>query len=420
LIYFKLLSLLAAVSVPVHHLPPVSEDADVVVVMMQDGQLPEEAWQGLTSFQQEKLWSLACSGMMIQRAGWSGYVLACPQGIAGDILPVARILASAETSTDDSALRQGLQLEPAGECSSVVLVFSEEGGDPEPGELPLSLSPWLDRDPDTVFISSPSEGNAFFWTGHPPDSNLSYAAWRGVGTEVVPTGETSAVLTYSCVHGSVPSNLENISLQQHPLDSEYRNIWGYAFARIDSLIAGIYPLEEKDDHLLWIRGSGTGRPWRLSPVPIPSAAIYRIEMPRDPASPFPLGNLDASAIPGAVRIALPGRITDIAEAPVMESILERIVFSVLRANFFFEIYFDVDIEVDGTVDIWLVAEEDDSIDEEWLSSLQEMLTIAVLVPPGSRLLHNSWTRASFIQGFKVDSLTVREASMQLMNIFYPE
>lgn len=416
-----LIPMLLTLGFPVYNLPPLTDSADIILVMMEDGLLPLEPWEGMTSYQMEEFWTFACSGMMVQRAGWSGYVIVCPPGIGEHMLGSALALASAEGTADNSALRSGLQLSPAFSCSSTVILFSEVGLDPPPDRLPLRKSLWLAGEPDTMMVSSPEEGNAFFWTGHSPKGSLASAAWRGTGSELVPAGEGSVELSFSCVHGSAPSNLLGITVEPHPLDTAYMKTWGRAFVAADSLIASIFPGRNASDHLLWIRGEGVGRPWRTAPSPLPPPSTsYSVPRPVEPREEHPLSSFRPSAIPNAVRVQLPGRFESQAMAPVLKAVLERMIGRELYTASGENVHFDVECGVAGTVSVWLVGERGESPDGSLISQLEDILRISVLLPPGNTLIGNAVTRASFLEGGKVDSVGVREVSMELMNILYPQ
>ncbi len=416
-----LISLLFNIGIPVYNLPATSVSSDIVVVMMENGLLPEEPWEGITPWQREQFWALACSGMMIQRAGWSGYIIICPAGVGGEILETALTLASAECISDNSALRAGLQLVPVSDCSSTVLLFSSRGIDPAPDKLPMRTSQWLSLEGDTLMVNSPEEGNAFFWTDFPDSLNMFSAAWRGIGTEVVPAGRTSVNLAFTCVHGSVPSNLSGISIEPHLLDTHYMETWGRAISDVESLIVNLYPLREDSEHLLWIRGNGTEKPWRTSPSPLPPpSARYQVEMTMHPIAEHPLRDFNASNIPCAVEIELPGRLSDPQRGPVMKAILERIIGRDVLSGFENEIHFDVECGIMGDVSIWLINGDGSAIQDTHRSEIFERLRNSILVPPGNTLIGNAVVRASYLEGEPLDSIGVREVSMELMNILYPD
>ena len=421
MILLTVIQIMAGIALPVHHLPPVCESADVLVVMMNGGLLPEEPWEGMSSYQREEFWTLACSGMMVQRAAWSGYIIICPLGTGAELVETARALASADGVPDNSAVAAGLELVPVSDCSSTVVLFSRGGTDPVPSLLPLRQSLWLGGGADTMMISSPDEGNAFFWTGHRPEGSLSPAAWRGTGSELVPTAEGPVELSFTCVHGSVPSNLLNIELEPHPLDLQYMDTWGSAFAAVDSMVASGQELLDDPGHLLWIRGSDYGRPWRTAPSPMPPpSASYSVPAPSAPAADHPLKDFSASNIPNAARVALPGRLTSLSIAPVIEAVLERMVGRDLHANTGGELFFDVESRPSGEVSIWLIGSDGRSPGDSCLALLDDILMNSILVPPGRTLIGNCLVRASYLAGRPVDSVGVREISMELMNILYPE
>lgn len=389
--------------------------------MMENGLLPDEPWEGITPWQREEFWALACSGMMVQRAGWSGYIIICPSGVGGEILDTARALASAECVPDNSALRAGLQLVPVSDCSSTVLLFSTQGSDPAPDRLPMRTSRWLEQEGDTLMVNSPVEGNAFFWTDFPSSIDLLSTAWRGIGTEVVPAGNNSVNLAFSCVHGSIPSNLSGINIEPHILDTDYMETWGKAFSSVEDLIVDLYPLREDSEHLLWIRGSGNEKPWRTSPSPLPPpSAQYQVEMTVQPITGHPLRDFNASNIPLAIEIELPGRLSDPLRGPVMKAVLERIIGRDVLSGFENEIHFDVECGIMGEVSLWLINGDGSAIGDTHRTEVFERLRNSILVPPGNTLIGNAVVRASYLEGELLDSIGVREVSMELMNILYPD
>jgi hypothetical protein len=270
-------------------------------------------------------------------------------------------------------------------------------------------------------IQSAAEGNSFFWTGDMDASQLAPAAWRGTGVELVPVEEGSVELCFTCVHGSVPSNLLGIQVQPHPLDLEYMDTWGSGFAAVDSLIAGIHPERSDSDHLLWIRGQDVGRPWRTAPSPLPPpSASYSVAMPCQPQGEHPLGAFRASDIPNAASVILPGRLQNQAMAPVLEAVLERLIGRDLHSGSGENLHFDVECDPSGEVSVWLIRDSGQAPSGECISQLEDILKNSLLVPPGGTLIGNAVTRASFMVGGQVDSAGVREVSMELMNVLYPE
>jgi len=413
--------LLLNISVPVYDLPEISESSDIIVVMMEDGLLPEEPWAGISQWQREEFWSLACSGMMIQRAGWSGYIIICPRGTGDEILETAQNLASAECIPDISPLSNGLQLTPASDCSSSVLLFSNGGTDSYPLELPIRTSLWLEQEADTIMVNSPENGTAFFWTGFPDSVDITSAAWRGTGTEIVPTGSSSVSLAFTCVHGTVPSNLSSIRIDPNPIDIHYMETWGRAISEVERLILEMYPLRGDSEHLLWIRGNGTEKHWRTSPSPHPPpSAQYQIDISIQPEAAHPLREFDASAIPEAARIQLPGRLSIPSRGPVMESVLARIISRDVLTELEEDIHFDVQCDITGNVSIWLINADGTAIQDTGAAEIIEKLRNSILVPPGRYMISNALLRASLIEGTELDTIGVREVSMELMNILFPD
>ena len=417
-----LISMLLEISVPVYNLPALSDSCEIIIVMMEDGLLPASAWEGIFPWQREKFWTLACSGMMIRRAGWSGYLILCPLGVGEEILETTENLAQAETAEDNSSMCAGMQLHPVSDCPSTILFFSASGEDPPPEHLPLRTSAWLQQESDTLIINSSTEGSAFFWTDLPDSVSLLSAAWRGFGEEIIPAGSTSVRVAFSCVHGSVPSNLSYVNIAPHPIDDMYMNTWGLALSMADSLIANLYPIRQDPGHLLWIRGSGSVPPWRSSASPAPpTSAEYVIALPDNSATVGMPGIDDPSAIPDIAGFELPGRLSSTANSAIIEAVLERIISRDVISQFEDEVYFDVVCGNAGEVSIWLVNQDkDEPLHDDDFQLILETLQNSILVPPGHVLIRNAAIRASLLQGQVQNPPNVYVISMELMNVLFPD
>ncbi len=417
-----LISMLLEISVPIYNLPALSDSCEIIIVMMEDGLLPENAWSGMFPWQREKFWTLACSGMMIQRAGWAGYLLLCPVGVGEEILETAENLAEAAATEDNSAMCTGMGLNSDSDCPSSILFFSASGNDPPPDRLPLRSSSWLQQESDTLMINSSTEGNAFFWTDLPDSVSLLSAAWRGFGTEIVPAGSTSVRLAFTSVHGSVPSNLSCVDIEPHPIDDMYMNTWGLALSTVDSLIANLFPIRQDPGHLLWIRGSGSAPPLRSSSSPTPpTSADYVIALPDCSATISMPGIDDPSTIPSIAEIELPGRLSSPANGAIIKAVLERIISRDVISQFEDEVYFDVVCGNEGEVSIWFVnQDEGESQRDDDLQMVLETLQNSILVPPGHVLIRNAAIRASLMQGQIQNPPNVHVISMELMNILFPD
>jgi len=411
-----------AVGVPVYHMPPVSAGEDIIIIMMEDGLLPGEPWAELIPETREEFWTFACHGMMVQRAAWSGYVILCPPGTGTLLLDVAMKLASAAVEPDTSILSTGLGLTPTSDCPSTVILFAPGGCDPPPPVLPLKRSAWLGGESDTTILVSDDLGSAFFWTGHPDDTDLSPAAWRGVGTEMVPVNEGSVRLAFSYGHGSVPSNLHYVTLQPHPMDTVFANTWRPAFAAADSLVAHLFPETDDDGHLLWIRGTGTGKPWRNASSPLPSPYSPCIVSPRsEPSGEYSMGVSFAGKLPGIREVALPGTVSSRETAPVIENILERHLILEFASMSERIPFFDVEIGEDGRGRVWILDDGGGGGRATTPDSrLLELLRKSLLVPPGTTLIKNASTRASFLEGRPLEPPGIPEVSMELLNLLRDE
>ena len=145
-----------------------------------------------------------------------------------------------------------------------------------------------------------------------------------------------------------------------------------------------------------------------------------VEMLDHPLAEHPLRDFNASNIPNAVKIELPGYLSDPQRGPVIKAILERIIGRDVVSGFENEIHFDVECGIMGDVSIWLLNADGSAIADTHRSEVYERLCNSILVPPGSTLIGNAVVRASYLEGVQLDSICVREVSMELMNILYPD
>jgi len=413
------LLLILSGSPQVTRLPALSDSCDIIVVMMEAGLLPQEAWQGISDYQREQFWSLACRGMMVERNGWAGYIILAPAGTGEVLMASAESLASAPGTPQQSVWRDGMGIIPMSDCPSVVLLFGPGGSDPAPTSLPLTSSLWLQGPPDTVIVESTQRGSSFFWTGLPDSVSLAASAWRGTGTEIVPSGDGSVKVAWSSVLGPVPSNLSSVSPEPHPMDASFMGTWGAALGAIDSLIASLLPLRDDPGHLLWVRGEGQGAmpPFRTAPSPpTPASVLHRFSMPEGWTGTAMAGRGDPSTIPGIERIELPGSLEDPELGQVISAVLERVLASGVIPLLPYDALFEVGYETDGRITVWLVAPGGAVLPDGAREMLLDGLRDAILLPPGETLIGNASVRASLLLGRTLEETPQNEVARELMHL----
>lgn len=414
-----LLLVLAGTAPQITRLPALSDSCDVIVVMMEAGLLPAEAWAGASDFQREQFWSLACRGMMVERNGWAGYILLTPAGTGEILLATAESLASEPGIPQTSNWRDGMGILPLSDCPPTVLLFGRGDADPAPTALPLTSSLWLQGPADTLIVESAESGSSFFWTGLPDSVSLSGSAWRGTGTEVVPSGDGSVVVAWSSVLGPVPSNLSSVRPEPHPMDAVFLRTWGAALAAVDSLTASLLPVREDPGHLLWVRGDGQGSrpPFRTAPSPsTPASVLHTVPLPGEWTGTAMTGKGDPSTVPGIVGIELPGVLEDPSLGPVIAAVLERVLASGVIPLLDFDVLFEVGVEPDGRITVWLVAPDGEPLPGGARGMLLDGLQDAILLPPGETLIGNATVRASLLLGRTLEVTPQNEVARELMHL----
>lgn len=416
------IAVLIAVNFPSHNLPAISgADADVTIVMMEDGLLPETPWEGMTPDLREVFWTYGCRGMMIGRTSWAGYVIISPPGTADDIRIIAEHLAGASGVPDVSLWAEYLGLEPIGNCQSTILVFAGEGDDTVT-ELPLRKSSFLAEGSDSIIVSTEQSGSVFLWTDPYASERFSGMAWRGIGSEVIPIGETSVEVAISSVLGNFPSNLDNIIVESVPADSFYLREWGVVFASVDSLITTLYPLSENGDYLAWFRGSGNEDvefPWKaISALNPPFSSEFTVTVPSSVGSVDYLRDIPEN-LPGLVQITLPGKASSFQTAIVMASLFDRIIGNFVLPDM--DVMFSYEVRVDdaGYITVWLLPDDPELIisyelGEVFLDSLRRFC----LNPQSGAIPANAASRAGVIYGGNVQILTMDELISEILAILY--
>lgn len=401
-----LMTLIVLSGVPeVYDLPRISDSCDVIVVMLEDGAVPEYPWDGITEYQREELWTFGCRGLMVERMGWSGYIILTPPGAGTEILETAGILADPVSTTPGGEAARWMDMDPVSGSGAVILHFSSNGTDTPPTELPLKSSGWLAGPEDTLMVQPTPARSTFLWTELPDSISLAHSAWRGTGTELVPVGEASVRLVFSMSLGSVPSNLNAVRSEPHPLDDSFMSGWGAAFAAVDSLISNIHPVVEDTGHLLWLRGGADSgvMPFSISTAPQPPASVlYEMTVPEGWTGISMPRQGDASQVPGVEMATLPGRLSDPGNGELMATVIERMMMQSVIPALGIDMSFDVEHDGAGKVTVWIMGQYGEELPAGTAGAVLDALKDASLVPPGVRLLGNAAVRTTLMTGMVVD------------------
>jgi hypothetical protein len=307
-----------------------SGDYDAVVVLLRDGLLPGEPWEGLSDSQREEFWSLGFRGILIQRIAWAGYVISGPIGSTGKLLEFARSLAEPELVPDESLPGQLLDMVPVSGCGPAVLLFTD-ACDPHwpPESLPLRMSAWLSSGPDTLIRTGEWSNSVFLLTRDVERVEVGSSGWNGMEYQPVPLALGSATLLVAPVTGGTPSDIGTISFQPHSCDTVFRDPWMAILGKMDEIVRELAPPVYPGDNLIWLRGAGSDGEidlWPTVPSPAPPArAGYRVDMPEISGIPWNPGAPTEGLFPHITSLEFPGRAPDSAMAMISACIIERMI-----------------------------------------------------------------------------------------------
>jgi hypothetical protein len=393
------LSAVAAADEDAFSLPAVEGcPCDAVVLMLQDGLLPEKPWDGLSDSQREEFWTLGFRGVMVQRAAWAGYVICGAPGSAGRLLEFARSLSGPRQIPDASPVAQLLGLVPVSRCGPVVILFTDccESHWP-PDSLPLRMSNWLSAGVDTLVSSGDWGTSVFVFTVPGIGETCGTASWNGTGYQPLPLSSGSATVAVAPVLGGTPSDLGCISLESSG-DSSMTDPWRTVMETMDAVVRELAPPVYPGDNLVWLRGSGDGPPvplWTSTPSPPPPASARdRIEMPDlsgDPWNPAPPVGMSH---PGVTSTPFPGAASGEVMAMIAAGMLERMIArdrSMLPADVS---CFEVEPSADGTMILYLGWIGDVGSGYSVMSDVVEELAPLILSIQNPVVVHNSTVRAS--------------------------
>lgn len=351
-------------------------------VVMLSG-IPAEPWAALSTEQIEEMWTFGIEGYQVTRSGWSGYILRGPGGSRDIVTELCETLVADRTEPDSSLWSRTLQLI----WNSNALPAYYVAGDSLQGfpVVPVRTSRWLEAGADTLILSLPVENTVLFWAGGYQGS-FNLAAWRGVGTEVVPSGSSWAgALVTSSIDGS-PNDVINLEYAPAELDSWWGENWAPLLSLADSMVASQFSRgQEPVNSVLWIRGTGGERmePWKMIPSPTPEpVARYTVE-PRPGIVP-----LFSEPVGGEMVLEMPGNAGSAARAAYAAALLERIVARMAlpatgRCRGEYSVTGEVRLHISG-VD-WTAPET--------LGIIMDELTPIIFTAPEGALMNNAAVRA---------------------------
>jgi hypothetical protein len=387
---------------------PPGVSGDAVVLLLQDGLLPEVPWEGLSDSQREEFWTLGFRGILVQRFAWAGYVISGPPGSSGKLLEYARSLSGPQTVQDGSIHGNLLDMIPLSGCGPVVILFTDSSDSHwPPDSLPLRMSLWLTSGPDTLITSGDWGGSVFMLTSDKDPDAIDWSAGSGAGYQPVPLESGSAVILVAPVSGGTPSDIGEITVSSHPGDTALRDPWLAILERMDNIVLELAPPVFPGDYLIWFRGNGSdGRLalWTALPSPAPPAvARSRIDMPDiadSPWNPVP----PAEALHESISvIEFPGT-TDSGEmGMILAGIIERMIGRDRSMLPVAVEYYSVEPLDDGRLALYLGWNGEPAPGSGIIDGIAESLAPLVLSVHDDVLTRNATVRASIRLGRELDT-----------------
>ncbi len=377
---------------------------DGAIVMLPG--IPAHPWEALSDNQLEEMWTYGIQGYQVTRSGWSGYMLSGPEGSAPLIKGIAETLEADSIMADSSLWARTLQLvwNTNALADSWILGAFEE----EPPVVPVRTSRWLEAGADTLIVSLPIGNTVFLWGGARTGS-FDLTAWRGVGTEVIPSGSSAiSVLVTSSVHGS-PDDIISLQYLSSEVDDFWREKWAPLLSLADSLVLRqVADSLVTENSLIWIRGTGGQdlSPWTMIPSPSPGA-VASVEIDRVPGIATAL---TGEPLPGILTVKMPGNAGSGARAAYAAALLERIVSrmalpagSVCKGAF----------SEDGSVLLYISGVDWD--EETALVIIRDELTPIIFTSPEYQLLNNAAIKAGIPGMDQHDTITLLAGVMGFLN-----
>lgn len=353
---------------------------DGAVVMLHG--VPAEPWAALSPQQLEQMWTYGIDGYQVTRSAWSGYILRGPSGTGSVLADLAETLAGEVTVPDSSLWARTLQLAWEADAGPVWFLSGRDIDTSVP--VPSRNSRWLSAGADTLILSLPVANTVMMWTGGYQGEFFS-AAWRGVGTEVIPAGEGHVEALLSSVMDGSPGDLISLEYSAHSLDGYWADTWSPLLEAADSLVAlGSQPAVQNT--VLWVRGSIGERldPWVfIGPPPPPAVAAHIVE-PLEGVTPLwgrpPLTDLTV--------LEMPGTLSDPVLAAFTAGVLERMIARmVLDSHSSCRAYHTPD----GRVELVFAGVEHSG--EDLLAMITDALTPIIFTAPEDALINNAAVRA---------------------------
>jgi len=292
---------------------------DGAVVMLSG--IPAAPWSGLSGDQLEQMWTYGIEGYQVTRSGWSGYLLRGPSGCGEVLTGLCETLAADSIVPDSSLWARTLQLVwNTNALPGFVVITDSITVFPV---LPVRSSQWLAAGADTLILSLPVANTILFWGGgYSGDFHL--AAWRGIGSEVIPAaGRGIASLVSYSMDGS-PSDIISLEYVPAELDGWWGETWDPLLAIADSIVVAQIPSGLGSvNSLVWIKGTGgqTLNPWTMIPSPSPPVVASLTVEPLPGVVPM-YGFPD---LPDVLTVVFPGNAGSASRAAYAAYLLERIV-----------------------------------------------------------------------------------------------
>ncbi len=384
-----------------------SGNYDAAVILLRDGLLPGEPWEGLSDLQREEFWSLGFRGILIQRIAWAGYVISGPRGSAGKLLEFARSLSEPELVPDESLPGELLGMVPVSGCGPAVILFTDACDSHwPPDSLPLRMSVWLSSGPDTLIRTGDWSNSVFLLTRN-VDQEAGSVTWNGAECQPVPLASGSATLLVAPATGGTPSDIRTISIQPHICDTVFRDPWMVILSEMDGIVRELAPPVYPGENLIWFRGTGSDGEmdlWTAVPSPSPPArARYRIDMPDITGIPWNPGTSAAELLPEITSMELPGIAADDGMGMIVACIIERMIgrdHSLLPASVE---HFAVEPADDGRLILSLAWSGDQHPRADIIKGAVEGLAPFVLSIHDDVLVNNATVRASVRLGRVLDT-----------------
>ncbi len=379
---------------------------DGAIVMLPG--IPVHPWEALSNTQLEEMWTYGIQGYQVTRSGWSGYILRGPDGSSQILERIAETLEADSTMADSSLWARTLQLAWNTNALAGSWILGDTVG--ELPVVPVRTSRWLEAGADTLIVSLPIENTVFMWGGERAGGFHS-AAWRGIGTEVIPGGSSGVNVLVTCSVDGSPQDIISLEYIPSELDNFWEERWAPLLGAADSLILRQMPGGlVTENSLVWIRGTGGQNfyPWTMIPSPSPTA-VALVEVDRI-VGIIPAAGGDS--LPGILIVTMPGNAGSGARAAYAAALLERIVSRMaLPVGSLCQ---GVSSE-DGSVYLYLSGVDWD--EETALAIIRDELTPIIFTSPEYQLLNNAAIKAGIPEMNQQDTITLLATVTGFLNLY---